>query len=370
MYGEAVFFRLYDVGRNIDLKKSQLILSGDRSKAIFISKYTPAYLSLPIPLVFEVLRSSDLNSNQIKGLVLYAKLYEEGVISIVGRLEFDEIPLKEFHLIRNIELLTPNGVFTIDKLLEFHYFEISRKISEFIIKGVYELFPQEFETYSAYCILDNLGDPQEFLLNHGDYLAPFLLGENPSLKLHKSQIDDVLSHPFSFLENDLVVFDWDRCLILDPNRDYEDILFISEMVNYQLLELRVLDRLLDNQLERAEEDIRTAFRKNRYHLRSLTKILGELLKLRYDMIFILENLENVTKIIGDYYLARMYIHLCDLFQLDKWGSSVRSRLETISQIYDTAKTDVNERILLYLEIGLALVFITEFITSIIPFFQT
>lgn len=368
MHGEAVFFRLYDVGRNIDLKKSQSILSGDRNKAVFGTKYTPANLSLPIPLVFEVLHSDDLKSDKIKGMTIYAKLYEEGVISMLGRLEFDGIPLEEFHTIRNMELPTTNGTFKIDKLLEFHYQEIAKKISEHIEKGVYELIPQEFETYSAYCILDDVGDPNEFLVNHGNYIAPFLLGENPSLKLHKSQIEDGLSHPFSFLENDLVVFDWDRCLILDPNHDYEDILFISEMVNYQQLELRVLDRLLDNRLERAEEDIRTAFRKNRYHLRSLTKILGELLKIRYDMIFILENLENVTKIIGDYYLARMYIHLCDLFQLDQWSSSVRNRLETISQIYDTAKTDVNERILLYLEIGLAIVFITEFITSIIPLF--
>jgi len=195
------------------------------------------------------------------------------------------------------------------------------------------------------------------------------MGENSSLHLHLNQINNTLEHYFSFLKDDLVIFDFDRCLILDPNYDYEDILLIIEIANYQLLELRVLDYLLDKRLNLVEEDIHRIYFKSRGILKRLKKRVGNLLRLHYDLIFLLENIENVSKLIGDYYLSQIYTCLSNLFQLKQWSNSIRHRIETLGDIYNIAQTNINEKLLLYVEILLSFVFIMEFIFLILDFFK-
>ena len=86
------------------------------------------------------------------------------------------------------------------------------------------------------------------------------------------------------------------------------------------------------------------------------------------MIFILENIENVSKLIGDYYLAQIYTYLSNLFQLKQWSDSIRHRLDTLEDIYSIAQTNINERFLLYVEILLSFIFIMEFILLLFDFF--
>ncbi len=72
--------------------------------------------------------------------------------------------------------------------------------------------------------------------------------------------------------------------------------------------------------------------------------------LRFEALFILENLENSSKIIGDYYLGQIYDRLCAIFNTDGWSRSVERRLDVLSSVYDMAKTDAAERKMLLLEI--------------------
>ncbi len=195
------------------------------------------------------------------------------------------------------------------------------------------------------------------------------MGENPSLNLHQNQVNNTLEHSFSFLKNDLVIFDFDRCLIIDPNCDYEDILLITEIANYQLLELRALDYLLDKRLTLAEGDIHKIYFKSRGILKRLKKRVRNLLRLRHDFIFLLKNIENVSKLIGDYYLSQNYTCLANLFQLKQWSDSIRHRIETLGDIYNIAQTNIHKKFLLYYQILLSFVFIMEFVFLILDFFK-
>jgi len=105
-------------------------------------------------------------------------------------------------------------------------------------------------------------------------------------------------------------------------------------------------------------------------LRRLNKKVGKLLRIKYDLTFILDNIENVSKLIGNYFLAQIYMNLSELFQLKQWSDSIRHRLETIGDIYNTAQTKKKEGYLLYLEILLTFIFVMEFIFIIIDFFKS
>ncbi len=367
MNGEVIFFRLTDVGRNIDLKEVRNIIPAIQDKKIIKTKDTPSYVDFPLPLLVEVTQNISSDLKNIEDISLHIKLYSEGVISLIARLVFRDLPFEELHTIRRIKFKTSNGEFQINNFMKYHYNEVFKQIRGSIGEEGFIIGESEHEKYTLYCLTDELENPKDFIERKKSYISALFMGEKPELNLSKDQINKKLRKSFSFLKNDLIVLDFDRGLIIDPNHDYDDILLVIEIANYQLLELRALDKLLDRRLTIAEEDIRKIYFKRRSLFRRFKRKLGRLIRLRYDLIFLLENIENVSKLIGDYYLAEIYTNLAELFQLKQWSESIRHRLETLENIYSVTQTNTNEKFLLYVEILLSFVFIMEFILLLLDF---
>ena len=91
----------------------------------------------------------------------------------------------------------------------------------------------------------------------------------------------------------------------------------------------------------------------------LSRKLANLQPLRFDALFILENLENSSKIIGDYYLGQVYVRLCEIFNTEGWKRSVERRLDTLQDVYELFAVDANERKLRWLEIVIIVVCIVS-----------
>lgn len=362
--GEVVFIRLTNVGRKINLHKVSTIFPGTHDKRNFKTKDTPSYLFFPECLSLDLQKELNTDSTYINNLGIQIKLYEDGVISLIARLKFIDVPIEELHNLRKIRFYVQEKEYNINQYLKFQNEKIFLQIKEFID----ELNEFEYEKYTLYCISDDI-NPAELIEKNKKYLACLLIGEDPNLNLHETQIEETLGSPFSYLENDLVIFDFDRGIILDPNHDYEDLLLVAEIANFQLLGLRVLDNLLEKSLNIAGQDIRMILYTGSMMLRRLNKKVANLMRIKYDLTFILDNIENVSKLIGNYYLAQIYINLSELFQLKQWSDSIRHRLETIGEMYNTARSNKNEGYLLYLEILLTFIFIMEFIFIIIDFFK-
>ena len=359
--------RLTDVGRKIHLKEAGSIFPGIPDKKIIKTKNTPSYLDFPEWLRLDFQQEILSESKYINKVDLQIKLYEDGVITLIARIKFTDLPLSELHTVRKIKFSIDENDYNINEYLRFQNEKTFLQIQDYIDEPDFTGF--DYEEYTLYCITDDI-IPSEFVEINKEYFACLLMGEDPDLNLHETQINETLTNQFSFLKNDLVIMDFDRGIIFDPNLDYEDIILVTEITNYQLLELRVLDKLLDKRLNIAEEDIRTIYFTGPLLLRRLSKKVGKLLRIKYDLTFILDKVENVSKLIGDYYLAQIYVDLSNLFQLKHWIASIRQRLETIGDIYNTAQSNKNEGYLLYLEILLTFVFIIEFIFTIIDYFRT
>lgn len=369
MNGEVIFLRLTDVGLSIDLNQAKNIFPGIPDKRIIKTKDTPSYVTIPEPLKLELTQDISSESKHINEINLQIKLFEEGVVSLIARIKFEDIPLENLHNLRKTTFSTIDGDFNINQFLKYHFEKTYNQIKECIQEQTYPLKKFIHEKYVLYCIVDDIDNPQNFIEVNKNYFTNLLMGEKPDLNLNQNQIDSTLNHPFSFLKNDLIIFDFDRGLIIDPNQDYEDIVLVVEIANYQLLELRTLDFLLDKRLAIVEDDIRKIFFTSRTFGRKLNRKIGNLLRLRYDLTFVLENIINVSKFIGDYFLAQIYKYLAQLFELQQWSESIRSRLETFGDIYNIAQTNTNERFLLYVEILLSFIFIMEFVLLILDQFK-
>ncbi len=368
---EIVHMALYDIGRAIDLKLAASLLPGTPGMRIVRRRDTPDSVSIPTPLCVD-LRSGKQKAfcdDSVEGFAATARLYDEGVMSIIVRLKVNA-SLKELH---GIELNPVSAnIQNLDSYVNEKYRAVLEQVAPAVITDHYNTERMERETYTAFCFAD-VGKPAEFIVENAHELTTLLSGEPFDAPVHPSQIRKSLSNPFSYSENDLAIFDMDKCVIVDAERDYEDVLLICELANYQFLELRTLDRLLDRWLDEAEADVQAFYgrsprpgqkrRKGRMRTGALQRKLAVIQALRLDALFILENLENSAKIIGDYFLGSVYEHLTGIFNTAGWTRSVERRLDALQNVYEIVKSDKSERTMLAMEI----VFIVVCIIPIIQF---
>lgn len=372
MQGEYVFLKLFDVGRSIDLPGLSRAVQATKGKEgeVLSRKDTP-YVSLPRPLVVDIARAGEDDIAcplpACRYMSLQASIYEEGVVTMVARAGFDGLPVTRMHVLREVRVVHAGKEMGVEGWIDACFSSLLGRIEPFLDRGIYSLDPAESLSYKAYCIWDDVGNPRDFLQAHRTYIATFLLGENVLLRLHDDQVTATLANPFSFLQNDTSIFDMERCIIIDPARDYEDILIVVELACYQLLELRVLNRLLDKHMADAELDMRRLLQKRR--LTRLGRKVAELARISVDMTFLLSSIENVSTITGDYFLAQVCRHLRDMFRLDEWTGSIRGKLDTLRELYASLKSERGEHTLLYLEIGLAFIFGLEFLLILLDFLR-
>ncbi|MBU0928214.1 MAG: hypothetical protein KKA67_10720 [Spirochaetes bacterium] len=348
---EIVRLALYDIGRSIDLKQAADLLPGVPGMRIQRRRDTPTSLTMPAPLCVD-LRSGlkrIYSEESIEGFAASARLYDEGVMSIIVRLKVSAT-IEALHGIEAKPITYT--IRDIDSYIDERYKAVLEQVLPAVRSPRRE---PESETYLAFCFADVGCDPARFLSDNDRGLTTLLAGEPWAYPLHESQVRKAMSNPFSYSERDLAVFDMDRCIIVDADRDYEDVLLICELANYQYLELRSLDKLLDKWLDEAE-DVVTAFAKKGkgktkpLKAGALRRKFGNVQALRLDALFILENLENSAKIIGDYFLGTVYEHICGIFNTSGWTRSVERRLDALTHIYEIVKVERSERTMLILDV--------------------
>ncbi len=371
---EIVRMALYDVGRSVDLKKAAALLPGTAGMRILRRRDTPRSIMMPMPLCVD-LRSGPQKAfcdDTIDGFSATARIYDEGVISLVVRLRM-HATLEELHNIDEKPISA--NISSLDSYTDDRYRIILEQLLPAITHDHYDTERMEKEAYTAFCFSEIGSSIGDFVQDNKVALTTLLSGERWGASVHQSQIEKTIRNPFSYSERDLAIFDMDACIIVDAERDYEDVLLIAELANYQFLELRTLDRLLDRWLDEAEDDVNAFYdrkprkansksKKKPQKIRSgaLQRKLAVIQALRLDALFILENLENSAKIIGDYFLGTVYEHLCGIFNTEGWTRSVERRLDALQNVYEIVKGDKSDRTMLTLEI----VFI---VVCIIPIIQ-
>jgi len=126
-------------------------------------------------------------------------------------------------------------------------------------------------------------------------------------------------------------------------------------------------------LDDAEKGLRTRHNNRGFRgimrIPSLTQKLGSLQPLRLDALFILENLENSSRIIGDYYLEQLYDHLCGIFNTRGWKQNVERRLEILQSLYTMTKSDRTDSTMVLLEFLVVVMIGVELVALIVPLFK-
>ena len=351
MQGEVVYLYAFDVASEIVTARILEVMSKrpepaqirrDRSLPKDVPLYRPLRVGLP-PLV------SSVGGAAISVVV---RIYEVGVVTVEMREPFTAGDLRELHGYHNP---TDASGTNLDDLAQLICRDVCNAIPEALIGPS---SPRAPEAYTVFCVtsIDGAAVASWMRARRRDIAG--LLTETPPERLSDEQVAEVLRIGANFEVTDQVVIDWDAALVVDLTGYVDDVVYVLELANLQLEEFRVMDERLDAYLNRAYVDVESRrlslFRLNDPVLRSLRSF-------RVDVAKLADEVTHISKLIGDWYLARVYLGARDRFYLNEWRRSVEDRVTQLDSLYSVFQADVNDRRMLLLETLIVLLFLVDII---------
>jgi hypothetical protein len=353
--GSVHVYRLFDLGEAIDLSHAERLLAAPRSRLRLEAAQSMTALEIPHPPLQVALgrRALPLASGPRDGEVS-AHLFDFGVASIHYQVPIppgtdlgDLVPLAE----ELVAQPTP----ALDAAARAEADEIGRAIGPALENPhVWE----GLETYQVFFVrrLEDPAQSQEALAHAP--IAELLLGETSATPLSYSERSDVLTHAFSYLADDLAVVDWNSAFLLEPS-GVGDIPDLLEFATAHLLELRYYDALLDRELGAIYREIDVGRSPASAFTRRYMKLQRRTAALLLEISEMTERLEIAVKIIGDFYLARLYQSAVRRFRLPAWEDSVLRKQKLLAGVNDLLSDAANTRRAELLEITIILLILWE-----------
>lgn len=359
--GRAVVYRLYDVGESIDLERATALLGRRAVGRRRPSRGEAQALIIPNPpLTVDLGARSILPGAATPDATLSARLFDFGALSL--RLEIpaaaglDWAGFTRFGNRIDTDLdLTP----FFSEELRALFADVRAAIEQPRISPLSE----DYIVFRVDRLSDGAGQPGDPAVLTDDDVAPLLLGEHRPLS--ESARRELLPHRLSYTTMDLALLTWDNALVVEPDAGDDDVEYVLEFANAQLLELRLYDTLLDEELPRLRARLESARGGVARLLRRDRRLLADLQERMADYTDILERVENSLKVTDDVYLARVYSAALEIFRGRIWRAGIDRKLEILHATYEGLNDDANAArgewlelaivVLIVLDIGLAFV---------------
>ncbi len=190
------------------------------------------------------------------------------------------------------------------------------------------------EEYSLMTVSQYDGDAEQFL-KYSEKIAGFLKSEKA--KLDQKEIEHTINtYQIKYADNDLVIIDWDGAFIFEPKEDIGSIVELFEIANLQLLRYRILDDDLSDRLDTVTKLVsepKEGMLQMLFTQRKISDAFKEVIGVRTKSIKEFKFIEKEIKLIGDWYLARLYRLLSTKFRFNEWKEDVTEKLDSIEDIY-------------------------------------
>jgi hypothetical protein len=363
MRGDIAWFYAYDVAFEADLKKSQQALAGEpayrrpgryRKAPESVSVYSPLVLELAERSLPEARLPEDVP--ELRPVVSRVKLFAVGAVSIEIRMPFEASSIEELVPLREIG---DDADGPIRKLAS----DIARDFVARARPGLERPSAElgRCETYTVLCVIEADGlenGTRAWLDFRRAQVAAFLLGERSPEVLSADQVEEALRLSYSYTNSDLAVVDWDAMVVVDTTTAYDELLYVAEVANLQMAELRTHDEALERAVDRAYEDIER-YRRSPSLFRPPAKLAHALRHEMMDLAHIADEIQNLSKHFGDWYLARIYMGLRSRFHLAEWETQLERKLKTVSTMYEIIARQTTDRKMIILELMIVLLFVLD-----------
>ena len=188
--------------------------------------------------------------------------------------------------------------------------------------------PEDYVVYHLEAFVEPL-TPERFSELHRREMAQLLRAE--PLPLSDQEVADAGVARIGFGPDDLAVIDWNAAVLLGG--DVEDLRTVLEFANVQLVELRFLDRQLDDALEQSYALVSRRRWTWPALLRSYRSDAQRVARLQVDAAMLFERVTNALKLFGEEYLTRVYRLAAERFRLSEWDANILRKLHTLESVY-------------------------------------
>jgi hypothetical protein len=313
--GRLIIYSLFDLGESIDLAGAER-----RFAERAVTRQRPRRLEaqtirIPEPPLIVALPPGEAAAAVPAGWQLRtsACLYDFGVVSLRYRLEWPpETPWEAFR--EDAAALIHATSFT--DAARGDALELGRALGDAVRE------PEPMRVHEDYAILRWIMPAQPV---SDDDLAWLLLHEARPLVTQSREM--LLGRDFRYTAEDRAVVAYDAALVVEPDADDEDVEFLLEFANAQLLELKVYDALLDTRLPTLELRATSLPRQPlRFLSRQFQPLIAEFYALATTTSRLIERADNALRITDDVYLARIYRAALDVMNEPAWRRSVERKL--------------------------------------------
>ena len=359
--GDAVVYRLFDVGYEISLDRVLELLATEAPERVRPVHGEAQALQIPNPPITVILGCDDVVLGRERLTVeVSARIFDFGVVSMRARVPAPPgISWNGF--IDFGEMLDSASV--IPQLLDNRLGHLVNRLEECIKRPAVAEQTEDYIVYRVERLTDLQGQPALPSLLHDTLLSPLLLNDRRALSVEAMR--ELLPHRFSYTSEDLAILTWDNALIVDPSPVDTDVQFILEFANAQLLELRFYDATLDAELPRMYDRIEAVRPGVRGLLsRRYAPLLAQLQRTVADSTELVERVENALKVTDDVYLARIYAAALELFRGRAWRAGIDRKLAIIRETYSMLNDEQQSARSEALEVAIVLLIVLELLLAL------
>ena len=359
MKGEIVYYRLFDIGASVDLDEMRRTIDMPfLSGKLLSERSAPRYARFTQPILVHVdERKIETNMGRLT-VTIAVKLYGVGALAVVVRTPFEATSLRELRPFANLRIQAAEGEETLDDYCA----RFVQRITEDLVPFLHDAYDVKVdpEPYTVYCVSVTETPVRLFREALRREVTALLANDPRPDAISDEEVEDTWRNWFSYYQDDLVVLEWDAALVIEPSATYEDTLTVFELANLQLLELRVYDAFVDKVVDRAYDDLEDLFDRNSL-LRSGHDTVKQLAEARMDLSEGTFQVDNISKLWGDWFLGKVYRACVRKFELDAWRRNVEEKMKDLSDIYEVAHTELETRRLIVLEVLVVLLFVVNLV---------
>lgn len=356
--GSCYALRAYDIGLQVDIDASARLMEVTSERITIVPRHKAPkhfeYKSRPLRL------TQPADSLKIGGFSTLAAvelvLFEFGAVSLAYRIPF-KATLEE--LMGLSDALYENALLRQDSQQRSE--QLLSCIRPAVVKPSVSRF---MEDYLIFEIARGPKDPTpELWLKQGRSQIAQILGSE-KMPLSEQEINDSLAEPISYTPNDTAILNWNAAFLYGD--DAEDVRSVLEFANVQLLEMRYLDRQLDNSLEQSYEVLTRRQAKRLDVFRAFSGDLKRVAQMQIDGALLFEGVSNALKLLGDQYLSRVYRTAARRFYLADWDRGITRKLSALDSIYQKLEDQVTTLRMEVMEFAILILILFEIVIAFLP----
>jgi hypothetical protein len=343
------FYRIYDIGREIDLDWLERELARDylTARTSFLRVKQKSIMIEDPPLTIRMHPIRVEREGRSFEFMAVARVYTIGAISFCFVHEDGEA---HFSALEQMALLFPEQ----EGLADF-YVQYLKTLGEIIRPHIrnFAIDPDFFEDYTVY-----VTDKRD------DSLDPVALLVGERTKISPQMREEIIKNSLSYTPDDLAVLAWDSALLCNPETS-TDLIDLIEFANVQVLELRYYDRELTRQMEKMYDDIEEAERLSQlFRMREYHAIMAKQMETYAGISEIIEKVNNLIKVTEDVYYARVYAAALKVLRIGQWSESVSRKMDVIRENYSMLSDEVRIQHSHFLEWVIIILIALEFCFAI------